>query len=259
MWFAGDISSDNRHDTKDDGYVGEVGISIKESPSFTYSIALGKMRSESKLSYKGEINNHGEYLALDTDIKLSKDLPIYSTTMVAYGKNDMTIKRGYDNSGTLTHSNGDTNQEFLAFKQRLQYQGKIYFPYIEFNHIKVKTDAYTETGGGYPANYEESKEKVSDWRVGIDANFDIDSANRVITTMEGTYRVQEKGKGVNGEITGLGSFSVDGRRYDQYWMRGTLGIEHTFENRSRFTLTLNRTSQGEDPVFWSGFNYSIPF
>ncbi len=260
MWVAGDISSDNRHSTKDDGYVGEVGVSIKHTPNFTYSVAVGKMRGDSKLDYKGEIDNDGEYLALDADLRLLEDQDLYSTTMITYGENDLTIKRGYDNGETLTHSTGDTKQKFLAFKQRLQYNATSnFFPYVELSHIKVEMDGYSESGGGFPVTYNKSKENITDWRIGLDANFDLDESNRLITTLEGVHRVQAKGNGTSGQISGLGSFNMDGRDYDQNWMRATVGIEHTFEDKARFTLTFNRTTRGEDPQFWSGFNYSMPF
>ncbi|MDD2651482.1 MAG: autotransporter domain-containing protein [Sulfurimonas sp.] len=259
MWVAGDISHDNRHNTKDDGYVGEIGISIKESERFTYSIAFGKLFGESKLDYKGEVDSDGEYIVADTDIKPFKDIPLYATTTLAYGKNDLSIKRGYDNAGTLTYSSGDTKQSFLAFKQRLQYQLDTFFPYVEFDHIKITQDAYSESGGGFPAIYDKSKENISDWRVGVDANFKLNDSNVLITTLEGVHRIQERGNGVSGQIVGLSSFDIEGRKYDQNWLRATVGLEHTFENSSKFTLTLNRTTEGEDPTFWSGFNYSLPF
>lgn len=259
MWIAGDISSDNRHGSSDDGYIGEVGVSIKHNEQITYSIALGKMLGESNLDYKGTIDNNGEYIIADTDIKLFKELPLYSTTTFAYGKNNIKIKRGYDNGGTLTHSTGTTNEDFLAFKQKFQYQFEMFMPYIQMNHIKVKRDGYVESGGGFPASYEASKENITDYRAGIDANFKLNEFNTLITTLEAIHRVQDRGNGVSGQISGLGSFNIDGREYDQDWMRATVGVEHTFMDKSRFTLTLNRTSRGEDPVFWSGFNYSMPF
>jgi probable HAF family extracellular repeat protein len=259
MWVAGDISSDNRHGTKDDGYIGEMGISIKESQQFTYSIAIGKILGDSELEYKGTIDADGEYIIADTDIQPFKDIPLYSTTTLAYGKNDLEIKRGYDNAGTLTYSTGDTKQSFFAFKQRLQYQFETLFPYVQLNHIRVNTDGYTETGGGFPAIYDKLKENITDWRMGFDANFKLNDSNTLITTLEAVHRVEDSGNGVSGQVVGLGSFSINGRDYDQNWLRATLGLEHSFENRSKFTITFNRTTEGEDPVFWSGFNYSMPF
>ncbi len=259
MWIAGDISSDNRHGTKDDGYIGEIGISIKQSEQFTYSIAIGKIFGDSELEYKGTIDSNGEYIIADTDIQPFKNIPLYSTTTLAYGKNDLEVKRGYDNAGTLTYSTGDTKQSFFAFKQRLQYQFETLFPYVQLNYIRVNTDGYTETGGGFPAIYDKSKENVTDWRAGFDANFKLNDSNTLITTLEAVHRAEDSGKGVSGQIVGLGSFSIDGREYDQNWLRATLGLEHSFENRSKFTITFNRTTEGEDTVFWSGFNYSMPF
>ncbi len=259
MWIAGDVSSDNRDSSKDNGYIGEVGVSIKHNDHITYSLAIGNMIGDSKLDYKGTIDNDGKYIVVDTDIKPLKNIPFYSTTTLAYGQNNLTIKRGFDNGGVLTHSTGDTHESFLAFKQKLQYQFEILMPYLQMNHIQVKRDGYSESGGGFPSSYDNIKENVTDYRVGVDANFELNKSNKLISTLEAVHRVQKKGEGISGQVVGLGSFSLDGREYDQNWTRATVGVEHTFENDSRFTLTFNRTSRGEDPLFWSGFNYSISF
>ncbi len=259
MWLAGDISSDNRHNSKDDGYIGEFGLSFKHNEQITYSLALGKMLGDRKLDYKGSVDNNGAYIIADTDIRFFKDLPLYSTSTLAYGKNSIEIKRAYNNAGALTLSKGNTDESFLAFKQKFQYQFDTFFPYLQYNYIRVKRDAYSESGGGFSAMYNKVKESVSDFRIGLDANFNLNESNTLITTLEGVHRVQDRGHGVSGQIVGLNSFDIQGREYDQNWVRATIGLEHTFENNSRFTITLNRTSEGEDPTFWTGFNYSISF
>jgi hypothetical protein len=212
-----------------------------------------------KIEYKGLIDTDGNYIIVDTDIKPLKNIPLFATTTLAYGKNNLEIKRGYNNAGILTNSTGDTKQSFIAFKQRLQYQFNIFMPYIQMNHIKVKTDEYSESGGGFPASYDKLKENVTDWRTGIDANFKLNDSNTLITTLEAIHRVQKTGNGISGEIEGLNSFNINGREYDQNWMRATIGLEHTFENKSTFTVMFNKTTKGEEHSFWSAFNYSISF
>ena len=259
MWIAGDLSTDNRHNTKDDNQLAEIGVSFKHSEALTYSIAVGQLWGKSDLEYKGDMDTDGYFLALDTDIKLPTPMPLYLTLTGVYGKSDVTIKRGYDNAGNREYSTGNTNQKIMALKAKLQHQGKQHHPYIQYNMIKSITDGYSESGGGFPAIYNQNAERVQDWRIGVDSNFKLDESNTIITTAEAVHRVNARGSGVSGRVVGLNSFDIAGREYDQDWLRGTVGIEHTFKNKSKFTVTLNTTTEGEEPRYWSGFNYSIGF
>ncbi|WP_419769052.1 MAG: autotransporter domain-containing protein [Candidatus Marinarcus sp.] len=259
MWVAGDVSTDNRHNTRDDNQLAEIGVSFKHSKNLTYSIAIGQLWGNSDLNYKGNMDTDGYFIAVDSDIKLPTVMPLYTTFTGIYGENDLRIKRGYDNAGNLDSSIGNTNQNIMALKAKLQYQGEKFYPYIQYNMTKVITDGYSESGGGFPAIYNQNSERVQDWRVGVDSNFKLNTTNTIITTLEATHRINSRGSGVSGQLVGLSSFEIAGREYDQDWLRGTVGIEHTFKNKSKFTLTLNTTTEGEDPRFWSGFNYSMSF
>ena len=68
--------------------------------------------------------------------------------------------------------------------------------------LKLKTDGYTETGGGFPAVFNESSETISDWRLGFDADYEINDKNRILYTLEGVNRTSNSGNGVSGNVIG---------------------------------------------------------
>ncbi|OHE00866.1 MAG: hypothetical protein A3K14_04570 [Sulfurimonas sp. RIFCSPLOWO2_12_FULL_36_74] len=260
MWLAGDYIRDKRYDSKDDFYLAEIGVGYSYNQDIKYSIAYGRTSGESDLLYNGKSEADGYYVAIDTDIKFLTQIPLYATLTYLYGKNDFDIKRGYENAGNLDASYAGTDQKIEAFRARLQWHAKedLFHPYVEYNHIKLKTDGYTEISGGFPAQFDAYKESVTDYRYGIDSNFQLNEDNRLITTLEGVHRTDKEANGISGELIGLQSFQINGEKYKRDWMRATLGIESTFDI-GRFTLTLNASTKGADPQFWSGFNYTVAF
>ncbi|MGE0739092.1 hypothetical protein [Sulfurimonas sp.] len=260
MWLAGDYAHDNRYDSKDDFYLAEVGVGYSYNKDIKYSIAYGRTSGESDLLYDGKNEAEGYYVALDTDIKLPVSIPLYATLTYLYGKNDLDLKRGYENAGTLDASYANANQSIQAFKARLQWHAlqEWLLPYAEYNHAKIKTDAYTETSGGFPAHFDANNESITDYRYGFDSNFKLNENNKIITTLEGIHRKDAQASGISGELIGLQAFALNAQNYDQNWMRATVGVESIFDI-GRFTLTLNSTTKGADPQFWGGVNYTVGF
>jgi len=260
MWLAGDYAHDNRYDSKDDFYLAEVGVGYSYNKDIKYSIAYGRTSGESDLLYDGKNEAEGYYVALDADIKLPVSIPLYATLTYLYGKNDLDLKRGYENAGTLDASYANANQSIQAFKARLQWHAlqEWLLPYVEYNHAKIKTDAYTETSGGFPAHFDANNESITDYRYGFDSNFKLNENNKIITTLEGIHRKDAQASGISGELIGLQTFTMNAQNYDQNWMRATVGVESIFDI-GRFTLTLNSTTKGADPQFWGGVNYTVGF
>lgn len=260
MWLAGDYAHDNRYDSKDDFYLAEVGVGYSYNKDIKYSIAYGRTSGESDLLYEGKNEAEGYYVAFDTDIKLPVSAPLYATLTYLYGKNDLDLKRGYENAGTLDASYANTNQSIQAFKARLQWHAlqEWLLPYVEYNYAKIKTDAYTETSGGFPAHFDANNESITDYRYGFDSNFKLNENNKIITTLEGIHRKDAQASGISGELIGLQAFAMNAQNYDQNWMRATVGVESIFDI-GRVTLTLNSTTKGADAQFWGGVNYTVGF
>ncbi len=264
VWVAGDLARDERHDSDDDFAIGELGAGYRFSDALSVSAALGKSWSDSDLLYGGSSEGDGIYLALDADLRFPGGLPLYATLTWLYSRSDLEIERGYLNAGAEDSSRGDTEQQAQALRARLQWQsayqgGFNLHPYAEYNHIRVKTDGYTESGGGFPALYNDSSETVRDWRLGADLDKPIGEQTRLIGTLEAVHRMEKNGNGVSGQVVGLSNFEVAGRSYDQDWVRGTVGVEQSFDKNSRLSVTLNASSEGEDPQVWAGVNYSLAF
>ena len=260
MWTAGDFAHNDRYETKDNFYLAEVGFGYRPNDNVRYSISYGQTTGTSKLLYEGKNKINGYFFVIDTDIKLPIKLPIYTTLSYMYGKNNLDLKRGYENAGSLDYSEAKTNQIMKAFKLRVQWQKqKDYIhPYVEYNYASVRTDDYTEINGGFPASFNRNKENTNDIRVGFDSNFKLNEKNRIITSLEGIHRMEKESNGISGTVIGFSSFHLAKEIYKQNWIKATVGIESVF-NVGKFTLTLNSTSKSADPQYWVGANYSLFF
>ena len=155
MWTAGDFAHNDRYETKDNFYLAEIGFGYKQNDNVRYGISYGRTTGTSKLLYEGKNKIDGYFFVIDTDIKLPIELPIYTTLSYMYGKNNLDLKRGYENAGSLDYSEAKTDQEMQAFKLRIQWQTQkdIIHPYIEYSYASVTTDKYTETRGGISCKF----------------------------------------------------------------------------------------------------------
>ncbi len=260
MWANGDFGHDNNNISTDVFQTAEVGIEHQYNDYFTSSFAVGKTWSKSDLIYEGNTKGKGVYFILETDIRLSPSLPIYTTFSYVYGKRNIDIKRGYENAGSLDKTTAETNQNIQAFSTRVQYQTNniAFFPYVEYNIAQAKTDAYAETGKGFPVRFNASKELAQDVRIGFDTNWNINSKNLIIAGLEGAYKIDSNNDGVSGEIIDLFKFNLASTRYKQTWLEVSLGIEHKFKT-SRLSLITHVSTESIATNYSGSLNYSIFF
>jgi len=264
MWISGDLAHDEHHDSDDDFGQAGFGLSYRLTNALSVNASLGKTWGDSDLLFEGGSDSNGNYIVIGANMHLHDELPLYASLSYLYGHNDLSIKRGYLNAGNIDASSGDTSQTNQALSARLQWQSAWQFglsnvhPYIEYNLVQVKTDGYIETGGGFPVIYNNTREMVRDWRLGTDINYDLDVNTRFIGSIEAVHRNDASSEGISGRLIGLSDFNIAGYDYDRNWLRATAGIEREL-GKGRLSLTLNTSTEGEDPSYWGGVNYSIAF
>jgi uncharacterized protein YhjY with autotransporter beta-barrel domain len=89
-----------------------------------------------------------------------------------YGRFDTQISRNYMNGATVDSSSASPNATAYALRARLDWKdaavlGQFHLsPYAAYTWAKTELDAYTETGGGFPAQYAASSWNTDDIRIG---------------------------------------------------------------------------------------------
>lgn len=236
---------------------------LQPSPNLQLGLGIGKTWGDEDLAFGGDIDTDGTYVIADLGAQVP-NTPLWFTLTGIYGKSDATIDRGYENAGTLDSSRGKTDLTTRAIRGRFDWDNAWrnsrvgLSPYAEYNVIRTKYDSYTETGGGFPARFDGKTETVHDLRIGANGTYALNGTTRLLGTLEGVHRFDEKGAGVSGQMIGLFGFNLDGNDYDQDWLRVTAGVEHKVAD-GLFSVTVNVTTEGEDPSFWAGMGYRVGF
>ena len=153
--------------------------------------------------FGGDTEVAGTYVMPEIVAKLS-DTSLYATVSAYYNQGDADITRGYDNAGTREYGHGSTDTRTTAVRARLDWlnaitYGKTAFtPYASVTHTRTQIDAYRETGGAFPANWNRRTERSTEARLGLDAVHQLDDKLNLLGRLEGVRRFNDTGATASG-------------------------------------------------------------
>ena len=134
-------------------------------------------------------------------------------------------------------------------------------PFIDLSYTRSTIDAYTESGGDQPAQFNRSTDSVSEVRIGVNSATPIkDSKFDFVSTIEGIHRFSGSAQSISGTLINLSTdFDIDGEEYDQNWLRLGLGVEGELGEKGKVSLMLNGTTEGETASAWVAASYQVRF
>ncbi len=134
-------------------------------------------------------------------------------------------------------------------------------PYADVSYARTRIDAYTETGGGFPARFDARTEKSTEARVGVDAALPLSSETKLLGRVEAAHRLEKTGAAASGTVLGLFGFSLPGEQVKRDWLRAGVGFETKLGGGTGGTLSamLNATTQGAAPSYWLNLSYQVAF
>ena len=263
-WLAGDWGRDDHGQRSGDLGLAELGGGY----SFGWAqinLTVGRLWSEQEQEQVSRLDARSSFLLVETIIPLNQSHGLWATFggQLAWGKNQ--IKRGYFNGDRLDHSDASPDTRSYSLRARLDWENAWQFgllqlsPYGDLYHAHGKQDAYSEHGGGLPANFEQETESTSDARLGVQGSYPLGKSGfNFISLLETAHRLDDRAAGSRGEVPGLFSFELPGEVYEQNWQRLGLGIEGHL-GTGKASLMLNGTTQGEMPRFWLAAAYQLAF
>ncbi|WP_146215511.1 autotransporter outer membrane beta-barrel domain-containing protein [Hoeflea marina] len=260
--------------TNDSGYIdsgasdggftlGDVSYSRGFDGGITARIAAGGLYTDQDISTGGSFDIKGFYVAPEASIALGES-NVHATLGGFFSSGRMTVDRGYLNGGAMDYSNGKTDTETFAAKLRFdwldafKYQGTGFTPYASLSYAHSTIDAYTETGGGFPASFNAATDHSTMARLGVDMVHGVTDSFRLLGKAEVSYRFEKQASGTSGEILGLSGFSFAGQDVDQISVRGGAGAEFDVAGGTA-SLMLNAASQGSDPDVWLRSSWTVRF
>jgi len=263
FWTAGDWGhSDNQGNDGNLGAV-EVGYARGVTNDVMVKFALGRTYSKQDTLFGGNAKVDGTYVMPEIIAKVS-GTPLYASVSGYYNWGDSDVTRGYDNAGTREFSRGSADARTAALRARLDWldafkAGNTAFtPYTSVTYTRTKIDAYTETGGAFPASWNSRTEHSTEARLGLDAVHRVDDKLNVLGRLEGVHRFNDTGAAVSGDVAGLYGFNLPGQTYKRNWLRAAIGFEGKV-GAGTASMMLNGSTQSDGTKYWVAANYRYDF
>lgn len=263
VWTAGDWGRSDHNERNDEMAVGEVGWSRGLAHGWQVKLAVGKTYDVSRFSTGGEGRIAGTYILPEAIWNVSGNL--HATFSAYYNHGEADVRRGYLNAGTQDYSSGNADVDVMGGRVRLDWLnafaigGTSLTPYTSLTSLHTTIDGYTESGGGFPAQWNKRSSENNILRAGMDASYPLASSGiTLLGRLEGAWRAEENGPRSTGQILGLNSFDFASPSEKRAWLRGSVGFEGNYAG-GNFSLILNGATQGGSPDYWVAAAYRVNF
>ena len=246
-WATADVARYNNTRTRAE--LAEVGL-CKDFSSARLGIGIGNAWTQQSLLLDGSARYNGQYLLMEAANAFDNGLQPSITGY--YGRFDTKLSRHYMNGASVDGSHASPDSNVYALRARLDWKdataiGRFSLsPYAAYTWSKSKLDAYTETGGGFPAHFAASTWTTNDLRVGTAITTALSPATDLRLGAEVAHRFEDNTSGVNGQVVGLFSFALEGQHITQTWTRATVDVDHRITDKVAFTIGGNTATTGGD-------------
>lgn len=250
-WVTGDFANSSRR--RDVNVAsGEVGTSWKAGTNGVFGVAAGYGSQREDLPLDGRNDVTGNYMFAEYDHRLSSGWIVSVLGMV--GSWDAEILRGYLDAGLPDQSYGETGVTTRTARLRFDAPTLVTVggfglsPFISYSVTQTEVDAYTETGGAFPASYNAQKHQSEEGRLGLVASRDLTTSTRLRLSAEAVHRFDGQGPALSGQdITGGVAFELDGSDPSPDCVRYGLDIDHKLTPTTMLSFSAFGSSTGEIP------------
>lgn len=261
VWSTIDTGHDSGTRSEGALVLGDFGLGYGLSDDVTVRLSGGLTYTNQDLYEGGEFRARGWYVAPEITTRLAGDL--YLTAGGVFGRGSLDIDRGYLNGSTPEISTGYTDTETLAGKLRIDWLDgfsvgdSAFTPYAGISRVNATTDAYSETGGNFPASHAAVKDHATVARLGIDGSHQLTDTITLLARAEAAYRFEAQTAGTTTEVAGV-TLTVAGDSLRQFWLRGGIGGEMAVAGGIG-SMMLNVTTESDDPDVWLRSSWKADF
>ncbi len=261
FWLTGDWGRDE-HDSADGPFaIAEGGFGYNFGPA-QVNLSVGRTWMHQGMDLGGRVKSDGAYVYGEALIPLGGRL--WSTFGAFVHRAETDVRRGYLNAGLPDQSSGDPTVDVWGLRARLDWEDLLQLadarlsPYADLTYSRATVDAYSETGGGFPARFEQRRETATELRLGVNAEKPLADAVSLVGMLEAAHRFERHGARTQGEIIGLFDFDVEGHRNQRDWLHAAIGVQGRLAG-GQASLMLHTTTQGETPAYWLGASWQRSF
>jgi uncharacterized protein with beta-barrel porin domain len=249
-WATGDFGSSSR--TRDiHTTTGEAGLNWNAGKSFLLGFAAGHGIQNQDLAFGGAAATKGDYALAELDYRPEGSQWIVSLLGLV-GSYESKISRGYANGGSTSFSNGVADSISRAARLRVDAPvvatvgGFGLAPYASYTVTQTIVDAYTETGGAFPASFDEQEHDATEARLGLTASKDLSTATKLLLSVEAIRRFDGAGPALSGQdLTGAVAFSLPGTAPRADCVRFGFDVDHKLDASTLLNVSAHASTVGE--------------
>ena len=249
-WATGDFGSSSR--TRDVHVTsGEAGINWNIGKSFLFGVAGGHAVQNQDLAFGGSSATKGDFAIAELDYRPEGTQWIVSLLGMV-GSWESKTNRGYTSGGSTDSSFGVADTITRSARLRVDAPALVTFggfgfaPYASYTVTQTIVGAYTETGGAFPASFNEQEHNATEGRAGITASKDLSAATKLLLTVEAIHRFDGAGPALTGQdITGGVTFNVAGTAPRADCVRFGFDVDHKLSADTLLNISAHASTVGE--------------
>ena len=249
-WATGDFGSSSR--TRDVHVTtGEAGVNWNVGKTGLIGFAAGHGEQNADLAFNGSSTTKGDYTLVEYDYRPEGTQWIVSLLGMV-GSWESKTNRGYTSGGSTDFSYGVADIISRSARLRVDaptlvtYGGFGFAPYASYSVTQTVVGAYTETGGAFPATFDEQTHNAQEARLGVTASKDLSAATKLLLTVEAIHRFDGVGPSLTGQdVTGGVSFSLPGVAARADCVRFGFDVDHKLNENTLLNISAHVATVGE--------------
>lgn len=249
-WATGDFGSSSR--TRDVHVTtGEAGINWNLGQSFLVGIAGGHAVQNQDLAFDGSSATKGDFVLAEVDYRPAGTQWIVSLLGMV-GSWESKTNRGYLDGASLDSSYGvaDTITRSARFRVDAPAVATLggfgFAPYASYTVTQTVVGAHTETGGAFPATFDEQEHNATEARLGVTASKDLSAETKLLLSVEGIHRFDGVGPALTGQdVTGGVAFSLPGVAPRPDCVRFGFDVDHKLNASTLLNVSAHVSTVGE--------------
>ena len=246
-WATGDFGTasrqSDRHMTS-----GEIGVS-QTYGDFVLGIAAGHASLNQDLLFGGSASISGNYLLAEADYRLADKESIVSLVLMR-GDYDADTTRGYATGSGTDTSRGSTGLKTSSARLRIDGPAQKFIsavsatPFISYTATRTTANAYTETGGSFPASFGAQEHTAQEGRLGVTAKYVASPSTTLLFTAEWIHRFDGAGDGLTAISSTMGTLTAAGIAPTADQARFGFDIDHKLSADTLLNFSVHAAGTG---------------
>ncbi len=257
FWATGDLGGANNGSNRQ--YLGEVGV-CGDFGLWRLGGGVGASQVNQDLQLAGRSRLNGQHAYLEADYQLGKGL--IASVSGFYGAWSADINRHYMNAGVVDASSGSTDVQATAGRVRLDWLnlaqlGSVSLsPFVAYSHIQTRANGYSESGGGFAAQFDTYRQTLRDTRLGVTAMLPVANQTELRLSAEAINQSRSNDQ-LNAAIGGV-VVPVSSQQYQENQARFGAEIDHRLSKQSVINASMHLTA-GSQAAYVASVGWKMGF